>query len=337
MKDERGRDGIEQLRIVDAEDHRPARGARAQILAAASEQRHDVVGADLVGHEIGDRRQGNRGRAARGLDPVDERAVTFGRGLRLAGQARLANARLRRRRRPRGMPALARAAAIASSSRSRPTSGQSPTSAGMAVRSRGIPETNSTLRPSPAGGARARDQGSDGGSDDHARPLRNLAGHPRYRHAVWTGRSRSSSSRSATSTARSRSIATRSASTSTTTPRNEHMHVVQLTPRGIRLLDRHRRPARADARWRPARCGRCSCASPMPPPPAPSSSSRGVECSELTVVRRSGRQHVLRVRRPGRQHLGRAGAQGARREAADPGRGSRTVRRVTPRSAAPAG
>ena len=50
MEDERGRNGIEQLCIVDADHHRTARGARAELLPAASHQRNDVVGADLVGY-----------------------------------------------------------------------------------------------------------------------------------------------------------------------------------------------------------------------------------------------------------------------------------------------
>ncbi len=89
MQDERGRNRVEQLRIVDADHHRTAPGARAQLLTAASHQRDDVVGADLVGHQIGDGREGHRRRAARRLHPVDERAVALRRGLRLPGQARL--------------------------------------------------------------------------------------------------------------------------------------------------------------------------------------------------------------------------------------------------------
>jgi len=92
MEDERRRDGIEQLRIVDAEDHPPARGASAEIVGAAPEQRHDVVGSGLVGDELRDRRQRNRCCAARGLDPANKRPVTLGGGLPLAGEPRFANA-----------------------------------------------------------------------------------------------------------------------------------------------------------------------------------------------------------------------------------------------------
>ena len=123
MKDERGRGGIEQLRIVDAEHHRTTPGARAEFLATASQQRHDVVGANLVRNQIGDGRQRNRRRAARALDPADERPVALGGRLRLADQARLAHAGVRRPQPLHGIPRSARADAIASSSRSRPTSG----------------------------------------------------------------------------------------------------------------------------------------------------------------------------------------------------------------------
>ena len=108
---------------------------------------------------------------------------------------------------------------------------------------------------------------------------------------------------------------------------NEFMDVAQLTPRGLGLLDRHRQPplpagdgagldARAAARRRRRRM-----------PPARSSSGRGIECSEMTVFDERDGGTLLRVRRPGRQHLGGAAAQGPRREAADPARPPRSLRR----------
>ena len=56
--------------------------------------------------------------------------------------------------------------------------------------------------------------------------------------------------------------------------------------------------------------------------------SRGVEVSEITKFGDQDERHLLRLLRPGRQHLGGAGAEGARHEAAHPGRGTRAVRGV---------
>ena len=92
MKDERRRSRVEQLGIVDAEHHLTIPGARAQLLPAASQQRDDVIGANLVRNQIGDGRERYGRRAARALDPTDERPVALGRRLRLADQARLADA-----------------------------------------------------------------------------------------------------------------------------------------------------------------------------------------------------------------------------------------------------
>jgi hypothetical protein len=89
MQDERGRDRVEQLGIINDDHHLTAPGASAQFLAAASHQRDDVVGANRVGHQIGDSRERNRCRAARRLHPVDERALALRRGLCLPGQTRL--------------------------------------------------------------------------------------------------------------------------------------------------------------------------------------------------------------------------------------------------------
>ena len=92
MKDE-GRGGwIEQLRVVDAKHDRTLAGAPVELLAAASHQRDEIIGANLVGNQVGDRRERYGRRTARGLDPADEGAVAFRGGLCLPNQARLANA-----------------------------------------------------------------------------------------------------------------------------------------------------------------------------------------------------------------------------------------------------
>jgi catechol 2,3-dioxygenase-like lactoylglutathione lyase family enzyme len=94
--------------------------------------------------------------------------------------------------------------------------------------------------------------------------------------------------------------------------KNEHMHVVQLTPRG-------------------SGCsivfGDLPSQNEMQP-----GSMKGLQLvvadAAARLVRRPGRQHLLRLRRPGRQHLGGPGAEGARPEAVDPGRGARPLRSV---------
>ena len=91
MQHERGRDRVEQLRIVDADHGLTASSARAELLAAASHQRDDVVGANLVGHQIGHGREWNRSPASRRLHPVDERALALRRVLCFPGQTRLAD------------------------------------------------------------------------------------------------------------------------------------------------------------------------------------------------------------------------------------------------------
>ena len=95
----------------------------------------------------------------------------------------------------------------------------------------------------------------------------------------------------------------------------------------VRVLDRHRRPAVADRRWRPARCTASSSSWPTPRRRASELVGRGVECSEIHGLRRARRRHVLRLRRPRRQLVGRAAAQGPGREAAHPARGPRSLRR----------
>ncbi len=92
VKDEGRRRRVEQLRIVDTEHHRTTASPGAQLLAAASEQRDDVIGANLVGYEISDGPERYGRRAAGGLDPAHERAVALGGGLSLASQARLTHA-----------------------------------------------------------------------------------------------------------------------------------------------------------------------------------------------------------------------------------------------------
>ena len=69
VQHERGRDRVEQLRVVDAEDHRAGRGALAQRLRAAPHQLERVVGAHVVRDQAGDRAERHRRGAARGLHP----------------------------------------------------------------------------------------------------------------------------------------------------------------------------------------------------------------------------------------------------------------------------
>ena len=109
---------------------------------------------------------------------------------------------------------------------------------------------------------------------------------------------------------------------------NEFMHVVQLTPQRLGLLDRDRRPAdaardgaRLDPRP-PARRRRCGGRAPGAARPR----RRGQRDHGL---RRARRRHVLRLQRPGRQHLVRPAAQGPRREAA---RSRSTTASASPRA-----
>ena len=112
--------------------------------------------------------------------------------------------------------------------------------------------------------------------------------------------------------------------------RTEHMHVVQLTPRGSGCsivfgdLPAQREMAPGSIRGLQLCVADAHAA-------REELIGRGVECSEIMVFPRR-RRHVLRLRRSRRQLVGRPAAQGPRREAADPGGASRTFRRLNARN-----
>ena len=108
--------------------------------------------------------------------------------------------------------------------------------------------------------------------------------------------------------------------------RNEHMHVVQLTPPGsgcsIVIGDLPAQSEMPPGSIRglqlvvaDAEAGRAELM------------SRGVECSEIMVFDERDGGTFFGFSDPGRQHLERPADQGPRREAADPGRSPRSVRR----------
>ena len=144
MKNERRRDRVEQLRIVDAEDHRAAPGARTQLLAAASRSAPRR-------HRSGPRRAPDRLRP-RGERPPRCASPEPSRRTRRRAQRHPAPHAPDATSRPRRsaitttpwQPGSARADAIASSSRSRPTSGHAPVSADACPGSPGIATTKST-------------------------------------------------------------------------------------------------------------------------------------------------------------------------------------------------
>ena len=109
---------------------------------------------------------------------------------------------------------------------------------------------------------------------------------------------------------------------------NEHMHVVQLTPRGsgcsIVFGDL---PSQREMAPGSMRGLQLVVADAARRPPGAGRPRRRVQRDH--GLRRARRRHVLRVQRPGRQHLGGPGAEGPRREAVDPARGSRPLRRRT--------
>ena len=106
--------------------------------------------------------------------------------------------------------------------------------------------------------------------------------------------------------------------------RNEHMHVVQLTPRGsgcsivIGDLPSQREMAPGSIRGLQLVVADAAAA-------RQELLDRGVDVQRDHGLRRARRRHVLRLQRPRRQHVGRPGAEGARREAADPGRAPGTI------------
>ena len=116
----------------------------------------------------------------------------------------------------------------------------------------------------------------------------------------------------------------------------EHMHVVQLTPRGSGCsivfgdLPSQREMAPGSIKGLQLCVADAQCR------------TRGADLAGRRMqrdhgLRRERRWHVLRLRRSRRQHVGGPAAQGPRREAADPGGASRTFRRLRPAVVSPPG
>jgi len=77
LEDERRRAGVEQLRVVDAEDDLAAARALAQGLGAPAHQLERLVGACVGRHEAGEGAERYGGRAAGCLHPARERALAL--------------------------------------------------------------------------------------------------------------------------------------------------------------------------------------------------------------------------------------------------------------------
>ena len=91
VEDERGRDRVEPLGVVEPE-HEPApTGALAQRLGAAAHQLERVVRAHVVGDQLREGAERDGGGAARRLHPGDRRAGGLRLRERLAREARLAD------------------------------------------------------------------------------------------------------------------------------------------------------------------------------------------------------------------------------------------------------
>ncbi len=93
MQDEGGRGGVEQMRVVDADDQRLAGGALAQRLDAAAQQLQAVVGARALGHQLGEGAQRDRRGGAGRVHPLRRGAARSRGGQQLARQSRLPDAR----------------------------------------------------------------------------------------------------------------------------------------------------------------------------------------------------------------------------------------------------
>jgi hypothetical protein len=91
VQHERGRRLVEQLRVVDRHDGAAPPRAVLQRGHAPAQQRAQVIGARRRRHEVGEGSERHARRAARGQDPLDERAPAFGGGRRLATDPRLAH------------------------------------------------------------------------------------------------------------------------------------------------------------------------------------------------------------------------------------------------------
>jgi TetR/AcrR family transcriptional regulator, transcriptional repressor for nem operon len=95
MQHERGRDRIEQLRVIYRENHRAAVSLIAKRLAASPHQLERLVGPDILGDHRGERRERDGRRAARGLGPKHQCPALLRECDRLARQPRLARPRRR--------------------------------------------------------------------------------------------------------------------------------------------------------------------------------------------------------------------------------------------------
>ena len=89
VQHERRGHGVEQLRVVDADDDLAPVRPLGQRLDAAAHQGECVARPDAVGHDPGERSERDRRGALRGLHPVDERAVLRGDARGLTREARL--------------------------------------------------------------------------------------------------------------------------------------------------------------------------------------------------------------------------------------------------------
>ena len=113
--------------------------------------------------------------------------------------------------------------------------------------------------------------------------------------------------------------------------KTEHMHVVQLTPRGSGCsivfgdLPSQREMAPGSIRGLQLCVADANAA-------REELTSRGVECSEIMQFSPDDGGTFFGFRRSRREHVGRPAAQGPRREATDPGGASRTFRRLSARN-----
>ena len=93
MQNERRRHRVQQLPIVDPENHRPSVGVAAQAIDASAHQLQRVIRAHRLGQKPCERPQRNGRSAARRLNPCDHRTLAARRVARHTSQPRLPDAR----------------------------------------------------------------------------------------------------------------------------------------------------------------------------------------------------------------------------------------------------
>jgi hypothetical protein len=91
VEHERGGGGIEQVSVVDADLDPPSGGALVQRVRAAAHELERVVGPHVAGEEAGQRAERDGRRAARRVDPLDQRAALARLVDQLPGEPRLAD------------------------------------------------------------------------------------------------------------------------------------------------------------------------------------------------------------------------------------------------------